>query len=285
METDFKIAVIGLGLIGGSLAYALQGFRGGIVIGCDIDPKVRQAAVKSKAVSVAYEDAGDAIDGADLVVFCAYPNTILHLIQTHRGRFKSGAVVSDVCGIKTALSKEMVSCLPPEVDYVGGHPMAGKEVEGFANASPDLFQDTGFIITPAENAKPQSVALVREMAEFIGATRITEASPKEHDSIIAYTSDLMHIAAAGLCLDYHPDMNRAYTAGAFRDCTRIACITPELWTELFLANRENTLKEMDRYIESLSRLKDAIEQEDTQTLYKLLATVRENKQTMQNKEP
>ena len=285
METDFKIAVIGLGLIGGSLAYALEGFRGGTVVGCDIDPKVRQAAVESKAVSVACEDAGDAIEDADLVVFCAYPKTIVRLLKTHQGRFKPGAVVSDVCGIKAELAKEMIACLPPEVDYVGGHPMAGKEVEGFSNASPALFQDTGFIITPAENAKPQSVALIREMAKFIGATRITEASPKEHDSIIAYNSDLMHIAAAGLCLNYHPDMNRAYTAGAFRDCTRIACITPELWTELFLANRKNTVKEIDRYLESLSRLKQAIETEDAQTLYRLLATVRENKQTMQNKEP
>lgn len=285
MEADFKIAVIGLGLIGGSLAYALRGFRGGIVVGCDIDPKVREAAVKTKAVSVAYEDAGDAIEGADLVVFCAYPNTIVKLVKANRTRFKTGAVVSDVCGIKTALSKEMADALPPEVDYVGGHPMAGKEVEGFSNASPELFWMTGFIITPAENAKPKSVALIREMAQFIGATRITEASPQEHDSVIAYTSDLMHIASAGLCLDYHPDMNRAYTAGAFRDCTRIACINPELWTELFLANRENTVKEIDRYMESLSRLKQAIATEDAEELRQLLSVVRENKQTMQNKEP
>ena len=285
MEADFKVAVIGLGLIGGSLAYALRGFRSGVVVGCDIDPKVREAAVKSKAVFKAYADAGDAMEDADLVVFCTYPKTILELVKNHRDRLKPGAVVSDVCGIKTSLSKEICSLLPPQVDYVGGHPMAGKEIEGFANASPELFWMTGFIITPAESAKAESVALIREMAHYIGATRITQATPEEHDSVIAYTSDLMHIAAAGLCLDYHPEMNRAYTAGAFRDCTRIACINPELWTELFLANRENTVNEIGRYIESLLRLKDAIDSNDAEELQALLSQVRENKQTMQQKEP
>lgn len=144
---------------------------------------------------------------------------------------------------------------------------------------------TGFIITPSKTAKPQSIALIHEMAHYIGATRITQASPKEHDSVIAYTSDLMHIAAAGLCLDYHPNMNRAYTAGAFRDCTRIANINPELWTELFLSNGENTVKEIDRYLESLCKLRSAIAQKDGDKLRTLLTQVRENKAAMQNREP
>lgn len=285
MESDFKVAVIGLGLIGGSLAYALRGFRGGYVVGCDTDPQVRAAAVKRKAVVRAYSDAADAIDDADLVVFCTYPKTIAELVQRCKTHFKSGAVVSDVCGIKRAIAKEVVAVLPPDVDYVGGHPMAGKEADGFENASAELFWMTGFIVTPSATAKKESVALVREMARFIGATRITEASLEEHDSVIAYTSDLMHIAAAGLCLDYHPKMNRAYTAGAFRDCTRIANINPQLWTELFLANAENTLHEIERYQASLSRLQAAIADGDADTLCGLLTTVKENKLRMQRTEP
>ena len=123
------------------------------------------------------------------------------------------------------------------------------------------------------------------MAHYIGATRITLADFQEHDSVIAYTSDLMHIAAAGLCLDYHPDMNRAYTAGAFRDCTRIAKINPELWTELFLSNRENVLTEMDRYFKSLNRIRTAVADGDVEELRRLLEIVAHNKQTMQEKEP
>lgn len=285
MESDFKVAVIGLGLIGGSMAYALRGFHAGTVVGCDIDPAVCAKAEKERAVVRAYTDAGDAIEGADLVVFCTYPNTILKLVEKNRSRFKRGAVVSDVCGIKTALAKEMGRLLPENVDYVGGHPMAGKEVEGFDHASPELFWMTGFIITPSPEARPESVALVHEMAHYIGATRITQASPEEHDGVIAYTSDLMHIAASALCLDYHPDMNRAYTAGAFRDCTRIAYINPELWTELFLSNQENTVREIDRYLESLNRFRKAIADKNQEELRTLLAKVRENKTEMQEKEP
>ncbi len=285
MESDFKIAVIGLGLIGGSLAYALRGFRAGVVVGCDIDPAVCRKAEKEGAVKQAYTDAKDAICNADLVVFCTYPKTIVKLVEQNRAYFKQGAVVSDVCGIKTDLAKTMTSLLPEGVDYVGGHPMAGKEVEGFSNASPELFWMTGFIITPSHQAKPESVALIHDMAHYIGATRITQASPEEHDGVIAYTSDLMHIAASALCLDFHPNMNRAYTAGAFRDCTRIAYINPQLWTELFLSNRENTLREMERYMDSLNRIYKAIEEQNGEVLTALLTQVRENKSLMQNKEP
>lgn len=285
MESDFKVAVIGLGLIGGSLAYALRGFRGGEVVGCDIDPEVREQAVKKKAVSRVYADAGEAMEGADLVVFCTYPKTILRLLKQNRHRLKYGAVVSDVCGVKTELIGEILSLLPEGVDYVGGHPMAGKEVEGFENASPELFQETGFIVVPADNAKGESVALIHEMARYIGATYMTQSSPEEHDSIIAYTSDLMHIASAGLCLDYHPGMNCAYTAGAFRDCTRVALINPELWAELFLSNKKNTVAEIDRFMDSLMRLRTAIDREDAEELKTLLSQVRENKKTMQKKEP
>ena len=127
--------------------------------------------------------------------------------------------------------------------------------------------------------------LIYEMARYIGATRITVSSPEEHDSVIAYTSDLMHLAAAALCLDYNPAMNRAYTAGAFRDCTRVALINPELWTELFLANTPHVLEEMDRYLGSLQKLRDAIARQDREDLLELLTQVRKNKLTMQETEP
>ncbi len=285
MESDFKIAVIGLGLIGGSLSYALRGFRNAEIVGCDINPKTREDAVKKKAVHVATENPAEAISGADLVILCTYPKQIPGILRENRRCLKPGAVVSDVCGIKSKIAEEICEILPDGVDYVGGHPMAGTENSGFDYATAELFWMTGFIVTPMSGAKESSVSLIKEMAHYIGATRITEASFQEHDGVIAYTSDLMHIAAAGLCLDYHPNMNRAYTAGAFRDCTRIAKINPALWTELFLDNKENVVVEIDRYLESLNRIRDAIQREDAKTLHQLLATVAENKEIMQSKEP
>lgn len=285
MESDFKIAIIGLGLIGGSMAYALKGFKNAEIVGCDKDAGIRAQALYNKAVANVYEDAGDAIDGADLVIICTYPESVVKIIEANKDRFKHGAVLTDVCGVKTAISKEICRVLPEWCDYVGCHPMAGKETDGFINACVELFWMTGFIIVPPEGAKRESIELLRAVAKYIGATRITQASPEEHDGIIAYTSDLMHISAAALCLDYNKKMNRAYTAGAFRDCTRIAHIAPELWTELFIANSEHTVVEIDRFINSLTRLRTAISEKNREELVKLLSEVRDNKEVMQITEP
>lgn len=285
MDSDFKVAVIGLGLIGGSMAYALKGFRKAEIVGCDTDAETRSLAVKNKAVSRVFDNPGDAIDGSDVVIFCTYPDSIGGLIDDNRLRFKKGAVISDVCGVKRTVAAEIKRILPDGVDYVGGHPMAGKEVEGFKNASPELFWMCGYIVTPTETSKPESVKLIREIAHYIGATRITEASPEEHDRVIAYTSDLMHISASALCLTYPEEMNRAYTAGAFRDCTRVARINPGLWSELFLSNRENVVSEAERLIKNITEIKNAVESGDKAEIERLLSTVCENKITMQNKEP
>ena len=285
MEARFRIAVIGLGLIGGSMAYALRGFKNAEIIGCDINPETRKLAIKKKAVDEAVDKTADAIKDADLIILCTYPEYICDIIKDNRENFKAGSVITDVCGIKGQFAEELCKNLPQDVEYVGGHPMAGTENSGFEYASAEMFWMSGFIITPMEGASQKSIDLVYEMAHYIGATRITMASFKEHDSVIAYTSDLMHISASALCLDYNENMNRAYTAGAFRDCTRIAKINPTLWTELFLANRDNVVCEIDRYIGSLTKLRDAIEKNNGKTLKELLGIVAKNKEIMQNKEP
>ncbi len=284
-DGDFKIMIVGLGLIGGSMAYALRGFKNAEIIGVDIDPETRRKAVKEKAVHRACADMSDAAYEADLIIMCTYPDLAVKLLEEHRDMLKRGAVVTDVCGVKTDVSRRIRRALPDHADYVGGHPMAGKEVEGFDNACPELFWMTGYIITPFADSKPESVKLIKELAHFIGATRITVASPEEHDAIIAYTSDLMHVSASALCLTYPEKMNRAYTAGSFRDCTRIARINPELWTELFLSNAKNTAAEIDRLIENLNTIKSAILSNDEKGLYSILERVHKNKLTMQAKEP
>ena len=277
--------IVGLGLIGGSMAYALRGFKNAEIIGVDIDPETRRKAVKEKAVHRACADMSDAAYEADLTIMCTYPDLAVKLLEEHRDELKRGVVVTDVCGVKTDVSRRIRRALPDHADYVGGHPMAGKEVEGFDNASPELFWMTGYIITPFADSKPESVKLIKELAHFIGATRITVASPEEHDAIIAYTSDLMHVSASALCLTYPEKMNRAYTAGSFRDCTRVARINPELWTELFLSNAKNTAAEIDRLIENLNTIKSAILSNDEKGLYSILERVHNNKLTMQAKEP
>mgnify|MGYP004620941123 FL=1 len=276
-QTDFKIAIIGLGLIGGSMAYRLCGFNGGMVIGYDTNAAICKSAAECGAVTDIAQDVGGAIDGADLVIIATYPDSVAKIVKQNSDKFKKGAVITDICGVKSRISKEICSAVPDGVFYVGSHPMAGKEVEGFDNAEPTLFDGCGFIIVPTEKSDDKSIELVSSMARHLGAARLAVNTPEEHDSIIAYTSDLMHISASALCLNFNENMNLAYTAGAFRECTRIAMINPKLWTELFLENAEHIVTEIDRFSASLNKFRDAIANGRADRLFDILSTVRANK--------
>jgi len=278
---DYKITIVGLGLIGGSMAMALSGFKNASVVGVDNNLEVLSKARELNIADIVTDDAKSAFIDSDLVIICIYPDNIVPFLQENVKYLKSGTVITEVCGVKEKLAAQIKKLLPDHVDYIGIHPMAGKEIEGIDVAEDSLFRNTGFIITPCETSKPYNIKLLQDLAAHIGATRIAVTTPEKHDEIIAYTSDLMHVASAALCLDYHPDMTNAYTAGAFRDCTRVATINAELWTELFLANKEHTLHEIDRFLGSIHSLRKTIQTEDAQELRKLLQKVRENKENMQ----
>jgi prephenate dehydrogenase len=279
-EMSYKIGIIGLGLIGASLAGALRGFRGASVAGADVREDVCGKAERAGVVGEAYTKVSRAVRDADLVIFCVYAHNIPQIVCENASYFKAGAVLSDICGVKSGLYARLHGLLPQDVDYVGVHPMAGKERDGFDNADPAIFKNTGFIICPLPSSKPENISLMSELAVYIGATRIAVSPPYEHDSIIAYTSDLMHIASAGLCVEYHPDMTSAFTAGAFRDCTRVADINAGAWTELIMDNRAHTLARLDGYISSLTKIREAIASGDEDGLRGLLDRAGENKRRM-----
>ena len=282
---SFRIGIIGLGLMGASLASALKGFRGAEIVGTDTDAAVCAKAVAAGVVTQAYATAPQAVAGADLVVLCVYAHHIPALMAQCREYFKAGAVVSDICGVKSELYAALLPQLPPQIDYVGIHPMAGKERDGFDNADPAIYRGSGFIVCPLPGTQPGSIALVQELALHIGvnSARMAVAPYDKHDAIIAYTSDLMHIAATALCMDYHPDMSSAFTAGAFRDCTRIADINAPAWTELLMSNRDHVGAALDSYIAALVYIRQALAQQDSAGLCALLARGGENKRGMLQK--
>ncbi|MCL2677813.1 MAG: prephenate dehydrogenase [Clostridiales bacterium] len=275
-----NITIIGLGLLGGSLAYALKGFRACRLTGFDIDGQTMQAALANGAIERAAQNIPQSLQGAELVILCVYPHSVIEIMQEYAGHLPPGCVITDICGVKTPLYQEIAALLPEGVDYVGIHPMAGKEVEGFANAEPGLFRGAGFIIVPLDGTKAESVELMHGLAAHIGATKIAVTNARTHDEIIAYTSGLMHVSAAALCMDFHPQTSGAFTAGAFRDCTRIANINPGMWSELLLMNKEPLLQQLDNFAQRLSQVRKALESGDKAALYALLERAGENKREM-----
>ena len=195
-----KILVVGLGLIGGSMAMALRGFEDFEVVGA-----VRSQSTYSKAAErhaadrLTFDPAGE-LPGADVVVLCQDPAGIIGFLREHRDRFKPGCLIWDVCGVKTAVM-EAAQCLPAGVDFIGCHPMAGKEVSGIDNAEGTLFRNTHFIVTPGPAATAEHLELLRRMADHCRFGDVIITTPERHDEMIAYTSQLMHVIAVSVCAD------------------------------------------------------------------------------------
>jgi prephenate dehydrogenase len=278
MDDRFKISVIGLGLIGASLARALRGFNNGVVCGYDCDPFVLGKAEKDGVVEIACETPEEAVAMGDLVILCIYPDAMAAFVEQHRDRFKSGAILSDVAGVKNPIIGDILKVLPDNIDYISIHPMAGRENCGYDYASDSIFKGTGLILLPARTGnRPGTLALFEKMAGYIGAKKFAFSKPETHDRIIAYTSHLTHIIPCAYCLEPPADIMSAFTAGSFTDCTRVASINPELWTGLFLMNREYLLEQIESFMENVKTLTKAIEDNDHDRLLELLTQVRYNK--------
>jgi len=276
----YTVGIVGLGLMGASLALALRGFKDACIMGADLDELVCRRAEHAGVVHKATTDTAQVMEQADLLVFCVYGRHIPGILKTHAKRLKPGSVVSDICGVKMPLYDAIMPLLPEDVVYIGMHPMAGKERDGFENAETKLYRNSGFLITPTEKSTPESIELVRELAGFIGATRLQVVEPAEHDKMIAYTSDLMHVAAVGLCVNPPDEVHPAFTAGAFRDCTRVANINAEAWTELIMDNRHNTADALEQYIADLQAMKKAMQEDDPDALREILQRGGDNKRGM-----
>lgn len=229
------IAVIGLGLIGGSLAMAAAGFEGYEIIGVDQNPETLAFARAHGVCDRVTDDASAVLPDADVVWLCLHPQGIVDFMKEHAARFKPGCLVTDVCGIKTAIM-EGARVLPPQVDFIGCHPMAGKETSGIQNADGTLFRGAHFILTPRPDSTPAHLALMERFRVHAGFRDTVNTAPEHHDAIIAYTSQVMHVLAVAVCDD--PDLFdcRGFEGGSFRDCTRVAALDVPLWTELFSMN-------------------------------------------------
>lgn len=279
MGSAMTVAVVGLGLIGGSIAMALQGFEDCTVIGVVRSQKTYDLAVERHAADQVTMDAAAAVRQADVVWLCLPPQAILDFLTAHRDDFKSGSVVTDVCGVKTAIV-EGAKCLPDTVDFIGCHPMAGKEVSGVANADKDLFRGAHFILTPNGGNDPAHIELLERMARYMGFRDVVRATPEEHDAIIAYTSQVMHVMAVAVCDD--PDLFtcKGFEGGSFRDCTRVAALDVPLWTELFSLNAPALCQVIQTLEDNLRAYRETIQSGDRAALAEKLRYSSDRKRQM-----
>lgn len=262
-----KIAVIGLGLIGGSLARAFKQYTKHYIIGCEKDAESAKLALKENAV----DEICSSVPKADIYFLALSPGLTIEYIKSNVNSFKKGAIVTDVCGVKklvTDICEDI--CLANQLDFVGGHPMAGREVSGFKNSAHDLFVNRSYIITKTDRTAEKAVSTLKELVLKIGVSNITVTTPQNHDSMIAFTSQLPHVLAGAYMKSPSSRKHNGYSAGSYHDVSRVSSVDENLWSELFVANKDNLAIELKGLITSLEKYLFAVEAGDRDKLFDLI---------------
>lgn len=263
-----NILIIGLGLIGGGYAKGLKQ-HGYHITAIDIDSAAIEYAIQNSIIddgAFIESDYASLISRADAVIFGLYPTAMLEFAQRYKGFFKCGAVITDVSGVKCSVVDVIQEILPPEVEFIGSHPMAGREVGGVVNSNKEIFVNANFIITPTEKNTQRGIDFAHHIGELLGFGKISVLSPKEHDEMIGYLSQLTHAIAVSLMnANDNPNLKQ-FTGDSFRDLTRIARINEVLWSELFFMNKELLISEIDCFTNELQRLKDCLVNDDHEGL-------------------
>ena len=259
------IAIVGLGLIGGSMALALRGFEDYEIVGVDISQPTLRFAREHQIGDRLCDDVSQVLPEADVVVLALHPMGITDLLSRCRDSFRPGCLVTDVCGVKGAIM-EAARLLPDCVDYIGSHPMAGTEFSGITHAFAEMFRDSHYIITPRPQSTPAHIALLERMARHIGCRDVYRTTPEAHDSMIAYTSQMMHIIALSVCDDEQLFACSGFEGNSFRGCTRVAALDVGLWTELLSMNAPALVESLDHLLTHLTAYRETLAGGDTARL-------------------
>lgn len=273
------ISVVGLGLIGGSLARTIKLHTDHRVYGVDLNAATMDQAALLGAIDGEADDA--VIARSDLILVALYPGAIVDWITSHAHLFKPGCLVIDCGGVKQVICKAIEPLVKDAAwRFIGGHPMAGREFSGFKHARDDLFDHASMILTPYADADPALLQQARNFFLDIGFRRVQFTTPETHDEMIAYTSQLAHIVSSAYVKCPLADKHRGFSAGSFADMTRVARLNEDMWTELFFDNRDALLPEVEGLVERLIAYRDALRNEDHDAMKALLKEGREIKERL-----
>lgn len=266
IDKNSKILIVGLGLIGGSYAMALSKKGYSITAISKEQPDI-DYAIEKGIISCGFTEVNaDAVSSADIIIFALYPNVFVEWMKEYGKYIKAGTLITDVTGIKGAIIEKINNLVPQGAEFIASHPMAGKEVYGVKNADDGIFRDANFIIVPTRDNTPNAIEKCKSLGELLGFRRISYLNPKQHDEMIAFLSQLTHcIAVSLMCANGDPNLV-SYTGDSFRDLTRIANINENMWSELFLLNKDALLYEMDCYRNCFDKLYNAIRDGDERVI-------------------
>ena len=273
-----NVAIVGLGLIGGSMAKSIKNRTAHTVWGADLNSETMTMARMCGAIDAPLTE--ENLPQADLVLVAIRPGAAIEWVRQHADRIAKSAILVDLCGVK----RTVVAAIAPIAEqygfaYIGGHPMAGRERGGFTASTEDLYVGASMILTPDKRTDMRLLETLKAFFLDLGFAGLTFSTPEEHDRIIAFTSQLAHIVSSAYVKSPEAQKRRGFSAGSFQDMTRVARLDEDMWTELFLDDEDFLTKELDELIGHLTDYRNALQDRDAQRLHDLLKEGRELKAT------
>ena len=273
-----NVAIVGLGLIGGSMAKSIKNRTAHTVWGADLNSETMTMARMCGAIDAPLTE--ENLPQADLILVAIRPGAAIEWVRQHADRIAKSAILVDLCGVK----RTVVAAIAPVAEqygfaYIGGHPMAGRERGGFTASTEDLYVGASMILTPDKRTDMRLLETLKAFFLDLGFAGLTFSTPEEHDRIIAFTSQLAHIVSSAYVKSPEAQKRRGFSAGSFQDMTRVARLDEDMWTELFLDDEDFLTKELDELIGHLTDYRNALQDRDAQRLHDLLKEGRELKAT------
>ena len=261
--------IVGLGLMGASLASRLMELGHNAVYGFDINPLTIQIAKDRNYITEGSTNPEELLDRCQIIILALYPTQIQPWIEKYQSSIKTGSILMDISGVKSNIVTPCQKILKDGLELISIHPMCGRESRGIEQADPTIFDDANFIVVPTEKNTHSSILLAEQLGSYLGCSRVATLTPQEHDRMIGFLSQLTHVIAVSLMNTHDNSHLVEYTGDSFRDLTRIASINEDLWSELFILNKDILLDETNQFITAITHFRDALKTEDIEEMKRL----------------